>query len=115
MLVKLVGLAQIARFKEARFFSAKQPGPAGATNVVTDGVAEDRRTGQQDAKEDDVEVALGGQNAGGDEQGVARKKESDEESRLGEDDHREAGVPAPGDQGFDVPQAMKELEQLIHA
>ena len=115
MLVELVCLAQVARLEESGFISTKQTSSTDTADVITNGVTENRPYGQQDAEEKDVEIALGRQNAGGDEQGITREKKPDEQTRLGEDDHREADVPAPRDQGFDVPQAMKELEQLIHA
>ena len=45
------------------------------------------------------------------EQRIARQKEADEQSRLGEDDRGEADVAAPRDEGANVADAMKKVEQ----
>ena len=91
-------------------------GPGRLADRVAHGVAEDRRDGEQQAEQPDVEHARrGGEQSRGDEQRVAGQKEADEQPRFGEDDRREADVAAPGDDAADVAKSVKQVEQRLHS
>ncbi len=68
----------------------KSDGPTRWPNTITHLVAGDR--GDEAAHQDQgkVERALGGEKTGGEEERVARKEETEEEARLGENDQKQA-------------------------
>ena len=62
-----------------------------------------------------MEVSGSGKDAGGDQQGIAGKKKSHEETRLDEDDHAYQQRAAPLNQALDVEQEVnKMLERSNH-
>ena len=78
---------------------------------VADLIADER--GEEAPDEDDrqVELALGGEQPGGEEQRVAREEEPDQQARLGEDDRDQTDRPEGPD---DVLRIQAELRQHVH-
>ena len=69
-----------------------------------------------EVQRDDVEVAPGREEAGGDQQRVAGQEEPDHEAGLGEDDEDEAEEAADPDQLGNVVDGPEEvLDQFQHA
>jgi hypothetical protein len=115
-LVEFVGAVQVLLVEEEGVLAVEDPRARVLPDVVADGVADDGRDREDDPHHVHVEpeLRLRGQEAGGDEQGVAREEEPHQEPGLGEDDQRQSDVPGGLDEGARVAQEVKELEQLIH-
>jgi 7-cyano-7-deazaguanine reductase len=63
---------------------------------------------------DDVELASPREHPRGDQKRVARQKEPDEQTGLGEDDDRHRGQTADAHEGLDVGQLMEDLFEPLH-
>ena len=87
-------------------------------DIIADAVAQDRRNREQGPERVDVQVksvGLRGEQPSRDQQRIARKKEPDEQTRLGENDDRESDVAAPGNQGPRISQCVNKVENGLHA
>src|SRR6185503_5904449 len=109
--VELSGADQMLLVEEQRIFSRKQVWTGRAADRVAGGVAKNRRDREQQPEPPHVERARGrGQQSRGDQQRIARQKESDQQTRFREDDRGESDVSAPRDEGADVANLVQEVE-----
>jgi hypothetical protein len=102
LLVEGVRALQVALVEPDRVFALEHLRADPSAERVADAVADDGGDGAQDAQRPDVEQALRGQEAGGEEQAVTRQEEAKEQARFGKHDERDADEAGPLDQGADV-------------
>ena len=76
--------------------------PSLAPDPVADLVAADRAERDQRQQRADIQDMRRGENARGDQQGIAGKKEAEEKAGLHKNDDADQKRPAPLDQALDV-------------
>src|SRR5262249_59535441 len=88
----------VAGVEQERLGPREEPRPQTNTDGITDAVAGDRGDDEHDVEPPDVEPARGRDDAGRDQERIAREEETDEQAGFSEDDHEENNVAAPADQ-----------------
>jgi len=90
---ELLRLLQMATLEELGIFLGKELCPQLPTNPVVDVIAGNRGGMKAKAKRQQIEsTALGGEDTGSEDQGVAGKERKDNETGLGKDDSREDSI-----------------------
>src|SRR5438045_5489148 len=100
--------------EEEAVLSPEHTRAGGATDEVSERVSADRRDGQNRRQRVNVEVPLGGKQAGRNEQRVTGQEHSDQESGLGEDNGGEAEEASPLDEIRRVRDPLEEVAQRLH-
>src|SRR5690348_3483844 len=99
---KAFRLLQMFRVEELRAGAVVELAPGALADRVAEGVAGDGGDEATDRERPDVQVALGGEKPGGEEQTVARQEEADQQPGLGKDDEHHAEHAGGADEIVEV-------------
>src|SRR5205085_6490509 len=100
--------------EEDAVVSPKDTGAGGATDEIPERIPADCRDRQGWRERVDIEISLGGEESGGDEQRVAGKKHADQQSGFGEDDCRQPEQTSPLHEVGKIRDAVEEVCQRLH-
>ena len=89
--------------------AAVERGPGCATNPISDLIAHNCAEDGREEKSFQGDRSGSRENAGSDQQRVARKKETDEKSSFDEDDQADKKRSAPSDDAFHVVDVVEKL------
>jgi hypothetical protein len=107
-------MEQMIFCKKNGFFTLKNPRSGRPSKPISNGIADDCHGRKEQEKKKDIQVPFCREQAGGDQEGVAGKKKTDQQTGFRKNDNRQYRIPAPGNQALDVLQLRDDFHEEMH-
>jgi len=114
LLIELFGAQQMLFLEQERVVAREKSRTCAPPDEISGGIAEDCRDMKNCAEQVDIQQSASRNEAGCYEEGIARKKKTDEQAGFREDDAGHTEVARPFYQSGKVGEIREQLTQLIH-